>query len=127
MIASIKTNENNSPYTGPPGKKRSANLVGAPRCDEIHRQQNEPHFIKNGRAISEQSKDRRKREMKQRHVIIEQVTILNEPARPSPDNMKMLWFVAVEPVMQDIYDPDNYHQREKNCRGDEFARARHFE
>jgi hypothetical protein len=41
--------------------------------------------------------------------------------------MKMLWFIAVEPVVKDIYDPDHYHHREKNCCGYEFARTRHFE
>jgi hypothetical protein len=39
----------------------------------------------------------------------------------------MLRFIAVEPVVQDIYAPDHDHQREKNCCGDEFPRTRHFE
>ncbi len=59
-------------------------------------------------------------------MIIEQVAILNEPARPCPDNVKMLRFIAIEPVVQDIHEPDHDHQREKDCCGDEFARARHF-
>ena len=127
MIAGIKTGEDYSPDTGSPGKKRCANFVSAPCGDEIHRQQNESHLIQNGTAIADQPKDRRKHDMKQRHVIIEQVAILNESARPSPDNVKMLRFIAVEPVVQDIYDPDQEHQREKNCCGDEFARPRQFE
>src|SRR5262249_49687136 len=39
----------------------------------------------------------------------------------------MLRFVALERVARDVYDPDNDHQREKNCRHNEFHRARHFE
>src|SRR5690349_20090565 len=39
----------------------------------------------------------------------------------------MLRFIAVEPVVQNIYDLVYDHQREKNCCGDEFDRTRHFE
>jgi hypothetical protein len=39
----------------------------------------------------------------------------------------MLWLITVEGITRDVYDPDDDHQREKNCRSDDFARARHFE
>ena len=65
--------------------------------------------------------------MKQRHVIVEQVAILNEPARPSPDNMEMLRFIAVESVVQNIYHSDDEHHCEKNCCGDELGWPAHFE
>ena len=127
MIAGIKTGEDYSPDAGPPGKKARADFESAPCRDEIHRQQNESHHIKNGGAIADESEYRRKHHVKQRHMIVEHVAILNESACPGPDYVKMLRFIAVEPVVQDIYDPDHDHQREENCCGDEFARTGHFE
>ena len=48
------------------------------------------------------SQDRRKSEVKERHVIIEKVAILHEVARPPPYNVEMLGLVAVVAVAEDI-------------------------
>jgi hypothetical protein len=60
-------------------------------------------------------------------VIIEQVAILDKAARPSPNDVEMLRFIGVKTIPCHVYDSDDDHEREKNCRSDAFSGARHFE
>jgi hypothetical protein len=40
--------------------------------------------------------------MKQGHMIIENIAILDQSLGPAPDHVKMLWLVAIETLMKQI-------------------------
>ena len=117
MILGIKAGQNDCPHTSAPRKKQFSDSVSAPGCYKVHRQQNEPHPVKNSGSVANQSENRREHYLEQRHVIIEDIAVLNEAARPRPDHMHVLRLVAVEAVAHHIQEFEYNHEREKTrCR-----------
>jgi hypothetical protein len=52
--------------------------------------------------LAQKSKDWSAKQLKERHVIIKHVPILHQPACPGPNDMQMLWFIAVESKKEDV-------------------------
>src|SRR5882762_6638353 len=102
MVTGVRTREQDCPETDTPGKESGPNLVSAPSRHEIHGQEDETHPIKNGGSVADESKNRCEHDVKQRHVVIEDIAILNEPARPGPDHVHVLRLIAVEAVTQHV-------------------------
>ena len=63
--------------------------------------------------------------MKEWHVVIEKIAILNKSVRPTPDDVQMLRLVAVESVMQEANSIGRRQGRQQQGDGDDF-RSRDF-
>ena len=127
MNPGVGTGQNNRPDADTPRKKQSADPVNAPRGDEVHGQESKTHPAEIARPVADQPEDRREHDLKQRHVIVKQVTILHKAVRPSPNDVEMLRFIGVETVADDVHNPEHDHDCEKTCRGGAFSPARHSE
>ena len=125
MVLGVKAGQNDRPNASASRKNRLPDSVSAPRPDKVHRQQDEAHPVKNGRPVANYPKNRREQDLEKRHVIIEDISILNEAARPRPDHMHVLRLVTVEAVTRHVHDLDGDHQHKKTRRRDELRRAGH--
>src|SRR5205814_10303778 len=106
VIRSVATGQNHSPNPRPPGKKSCPDLVCAPCRNKIHRKENETHPNQRGCPFVDEKKNRSENKLKERHVIIKNVAVLDKSMCPSPDDVQMLRLVAVEPIVKDINDFD---------------------
>jgi hypothetical protein len=65
--------------------------------------------------LAKKPENRSAEQLKERHVIIEHISILHQPMRPGPDDMQMLRFIAVESEKEDIPELEESPQAEEAC------------
>src|SRR5262245_8397703 len=65
--------------------------------------------------LAKKPENRRAEQLKERHVIIEHIPILDEPVCPGPNDMQMLRFIAVESEKEDIPELEESPQAEEAC------------
>jgi hypothetical protein len=97
-----KGGKNHRPEPHSPIKEQRPNPKCRPGRQQKNRELCQAHPSHSHRVRADPSQDRRKSEVKERHVIIEKVAILHEVARPPPYNVEMLGLVAVVAVAENI-------------------------
>jgi hypothetical protein len=65
--------------------------------------------------------------MEQWRVVVEKIAVLHETAAPTPDDMEVLRFIAVEAISKNIGAFERQHQREQDDRRQDFSRTGHSE
>jgi len=102
-------------------------LVDTPEHYEIQRKDGKSHPIQNGRPFADQGSYGRESDMEERHVKIEKVSILDVAPEPLPDHVKMLWFISIKALMENVEDPARCQENEKNSGGGHFDLIRYDE
>src|ERR1700719_1088924 len=100
-----------------------ADAIKAPSVQKIEWHHQEPHPVEISGMLAKKPKDRSANQMKKRHVIIKHIPILHQPLRPSPNDMQMLWFIAVESKKEDIPELEQGPQTQEPCGGPKLRPA----
>jgi len=125
MIRWIERDQHCRRQTDATRKKQRPDAKSAPGCHEAGRKKGQSHPIKNRRAVANRGEDRSEQDVKEWHVVIEKIAILNKPVRPTPDDVQMLRLVAVESVMQEANSIGRRQDCQQQGDGDDF-RSRDF-
>src|SRR6267378_2083082 len=120
MIRWIKRDQYGRRQTDTTREKQRPGPKSAPRRHEVGRKKDQAHPIKNRRAVANRGEDGSEQEVKERHVVIEKIAILNKPVRPTPDDVQMLRLVAVESVMQEANSIGRRQDRQQQGDGYDF-------
>src|ERR1700740_227911 len=102
MIIGDKSGQNDRPDPNAPGKKLRSDSIGRPNRNKMRGQKHKSHPMKQIGSLSDERGDRAQQNMKERHVIVEDVAILHQSLSPTPNYMEVLRFVGIEPVMKEI-------------------------
>src|SRR4029077_19175582 len=73
------------------------------------------HPVEISGMLAKKPENRSAEQLKERHVIIEHIPILDEPVCPGPNDMQMLRFIAVESEKEDIPELEESPQAEEAC------------
>ena len=120
MIRWIKRDQYGRRQTDTTREKQRPGPKSAPRRHEVGRKKGQSHPIKNRCALANRGEDGSEQEVKEWHVVIEKIAILNKPVRPTPDDVQMLRLVAVESVIQESDRLGRDKNHHKNADRDKF-------
>jgi hypothetical protein len=107
--------EKRRPKSDSPGESDCADAINAPKAKKIEWHHEKPHPVEINGMLAKKSENRSTEQLKERHVIIEHIPILDEPVCPGPNDMQMLRFIAVEPEKEDVPELEESPQAQEAC------------
>jgi hypothetical protein len=102
VVVTDARGEKRRPKSDPARESDCADAINAPKAKEIEWHHEKSHPVEISGMLAKKPENRSAEQLKERHVIIEHIPILDEPVCPSPNDMQMLRFIAVEPEKEDI-------------------------
>ncbi len=104
------------PQADPRRKQPPPDQIDAPELGGKQRHHGQAHPDQQVRSITEQAHQRPADHVKQRHVVVEQVPILQQPVRPPPRHVQVLRLVTVDFVAEDVDPPQQDRRRQEGPR-----------
>jgi hypothetical protein len=87
---------------GARGEEPTPEPVRAPQRERVERQHREPHERHDVGALAEHAHERRREQVEERHVVVEDVAVLDEAVRPSPGDVQVLRLVGIDAVVEGV-------------------------
>lgn len=115
MVGTHARREKRRPKSDSPRESDCADAINAPKAKEIEWHHEKPHPVEISGMLAKKPENRSAEQLKERHVIIEHIPILDEPVCPGPNDMQMLRFIAVESEKEDIPELEESPQAEEAC------------